>query len=1028
MLLRRVLSCLALAFLVLPALAVAQGTGIIRGRVTDAATDAPLAGVQVRVEGTGIGALTGSDGTYTITGAPTGSRVLTTRRLGYAPMRTPITVPATGDVSQNLALEKVATTLNDVVISALGQTAQQRSLGTAQQSVRGADIAETQRENFVNALQGRVAGVEVTSTSGVPGASSSITIRGVSSISSSNQPLFIIDGLPMDNKTIHTSQFASSFGGSTYSFENRGVDFTNRAADLNPEDIESLVVLKGPEAAVLYGIDAANGAIVITTKRGKAGAGGLDYSNSFRFETVGRRPQIQHVYGPSGVGSSTFLYWGAPYPAGTQFYDNIDGFFQTAKTEKHNLTFSGAAADNKLNYRLASGFTNQAGVVPNDRYKRINLTGASQAQVTNWLNVDLSMAYTYADNNQSFKGAGGPLIGLLVWPSTDQANDYLTPAGSRRRLTTLGTGAEVDNPYFNVNKNFNSNKNNRIIANLGLTISPFSWGNIKTNIGTDTYTDQAELLRHPESTWGYAENGIIDVADDMTRSSNMQTLFNIFSRPLIGSLSFSGLVGNQIRDYKSTVDATVGRNFLEPNFVSVNNTNARSSATTITQRRLVGLFGRLSLDYKNYLYLNFDGRNDWTSTIPKGRNSFFYPGVSTSFIFSDAFPSIGKFMTGKLRAAYAEVGKDARPYAYRPSLEYKSYAYGGYGYGFWGPNRNLKPEFAKSYELGTELSFMDNRVGLDATYYRKQTKDQIVDNIRGSYGTGFVLFNLNGAVTRNQGLELTLRGTPLLRENLSWDILANFDRSRGKVLELPHELPEAYNSDTWLYGNVRNGTAPGMSTRSLTGRFYLRNKNGDILINPTTGLPVISTDFIDRGYDRQPDFTLGLSNTVRFKRLSLSALIDFRKGGDVFNATEHFLTARGLSMRTLDREQPRIIQGVLQDGKENTANPTRNNIVIIPAATPNYYLSISEELFIEKDINWMRMRDVTLSYDLPEGRFKRAAVFVTATDLFLLTNYSGMDPIVNGNTAATGGSGAAGVDYGNFPMPRGFNFGLKVGF
>jgi hypothetical protein len=230
-----------------------------------------------------------------------------------------------------------------------------------------------------------------------------------------------------------------------------------------------------------------------------------------------------------------------------------------------------------------------------------------------------------------------------------------------------------------------------------------------------------------------------------------------------------------------------------------------------------------------------------------------------------------------------------------------------------------------------------------------------------------------------------------------------------------------------LFGNVRNGTAPGLSTRSLTGQFYVRNQAGDILISPTTGLPIRSAAFIDGGYDRQPDYTLGLTNTFRYKRATLSALVDFRKGGDVFNATEHYLTARGLTMRTLDREQPRVIEGVLRDGKENTANPTRNNIVITPAANTDYYLSISEELFIEKDINWMRLRDVTLSFALPEGRFKRASVFLTGTDLLLLTNYSGMDPIVNGNTAATGGSGAAGIDYGNFPMPRGFNFGLRMG-
>ena len=277
-------------------------------------------------------------------------------------------------------------------------------------------------------------------------------------------------------------------------------------------------------------------------------------------------------------------------------------------------------------------------------------------------------------------------------------------------------------------------------------------------------------------------------------------------------------------------------------------------------------------------------------------------------------------------------------------------------------------------------------------------------------------------------MELTVRGTPIVRGGFSWDVLANFDKSRGKVLALPNALPESYVSDTWLFGNIRNGTAPGLSTRSLTGQFYLRNNQGKLLISPTTGLPLRSTAFIDGGYDRQPDFTVGLTNTFRYKRASLSFLIDLRRGGDVFNATEQFLTARGLSMRTLDRNQPRVIEGVLRDGKENSATPTPNNIVITPSIHTDYYLAISEELFIEKDINWFRLRDVTVNYSLPERLVRNASVFLTATDLVLITNYSGLDPIVNGNTAAVGGSGAAGIDYGNFPIPRGLNFGVRVGF
>ena len=1031
--LRRVLSLLAFALLASPQLAVGQGAGIIRGRINDAATGAPLAGVQVRVEGTTVGAQTGSDGTYTITGAPAGSRVLSTRRLGYAPRRAAVTVPESGDATQDFALDKVATTLNDVVVTALGQTTQQRSLGTAQQTVKGADIAEAQRENFVNALQGRVAGVDVTSTSGVPGASSSVTIRGVSSISSSNQPLMIIDGLPMDNRTLNTGVLASDAPGSATAFSNRGVDFTNRGADLNPDDIESLTVLKGPEAAALYGIDAANGAIVITTKRGRAG-GGWQYSNSFRLESTRAKPDLQRVYGVSSITGGTlgsFQYFGAPYPAGTVFYDNVGNFLRTGKTQTHNLSFSGATGDGRINYRLATSSDRQNGIVRNSDYGRTNLTGASQAQITSWLNTDLSMAYTYASNNQVYKGDIGPLIGVMLWPPFDDAQTYLSPSGVRRRLTSLLAQNEVDNPFFNVTHNKVNSKNNRLLANVGITLTPISWGNLKTNIGTDNYTNQNLVVRNPESAAGFSNNGILDLADLITRNINVQTLLNFNSHALTNSLSISGLLGNAISDSRSTTDAALGRDFLDPNFVSINNTNLRSSRTTLEQRRLVGAFGQAVIDFRKYLYITVTGRNDWTSTIPKGRNSFFYPGVSSSFVFSDAFPGIGRVMTGKLRAAYAAVGKDARPYAYRPSLEYKSTSYGGYGYGFTGPNLNLKPEFAKSYEFGTELSFLNDRLGIDATVYRKQTKDQIVNDIRGSYGTGFILFNLNGAETRNTGLELTLRGTPILKNAFSWDFQANLTKARGKVLALPNALPESYVSDTWLYGNVRNGTSPGLSTMSLTGLFYLRNKNGELLIDPASGLPLRSPSlFIDAGYDRQPKYTVGLTNTFRLNRLSLDFLLDFRRGGDVFNATEHYLTKNGLATSTLDRNTPRVIKGVLRDGKEDSANPTINNIVVVPANQIGYYINMSEELFIEKNINWVRLRDIQLTFALPEGFIgtRNASLFVKGTDLFLITNYTGLDPIVNGNSAAVGGSSAVGIDFGNFPIPRGVNFGMRLGF
>src|SRR5437899_1835248 len=878
--------CLSFALLLGSAPGFAQQR-TVTGKVTSE-QGTPLSGVTVAVKGASTTTSTNQQGDYS--SAAEAGQTLQFRLIGTALVER---VVGTEDVI-NVQLRRVAMDLDAVVVTALGETAAQRSLGTSQQSVRGAEIAQTQRENYFNALPGRIAGVDVTSTSGVPGSSTSIVIRGVSSISSSNQPLIIVDGLPMDNRTVNTALLASDKS-STTAFSNRGVDFSNRASDMNPDDIETLTVLKGPEAAALYGIDAANGAIVIRTKRGSAG-GGWQLRVGTRVEKTGLKPEMQRVYGPTTAVDGTtqnFLYFGAPYASGTQFYDNVSGFLQTGVSQNYSLSFSGGAADNTINYRLGTALDKEVGVVPNSGYDRVNVTGESQARINSWLSTDLSMTYTYTTNDQVYKGDTGPLIGLMVWPQNDNAKNYLTPAGTRRRLTALTSSLENDNPYFNVHKNPITAKTNRLLTNVGFVISPFSWGNVKANLGSDSYTNQNQLVRHPESAIGSTFNGLLDQADVITRNLSALTVLNVYSHPVTSSLAISGLVGNQVTDLRSTTDAATGIGWLDPNFVSMNNTSSRSTLSTIEQRRVVSLFGQ---------------------------------------------------------------------------------------------------------------AFLDNRLGLDATAYRAVTKDQIVNDIRGSYGTGFILFNLNGAETRSRGLELTVRGTPVSKPTFSWDVLMNWTSSGSVVTSLPHDLPESYVSDTWFWGNVRNGTMPGLSTLSLTGFFYLRNNQGKLLIDPATGLPIRSSTFIDGGYDRQPDFTIGLGNTFRYKRFTVDFMLDIRKGGDVFNATQHYLTTHGLSMETLDRNQPRVIDGVLRDGKENSANPTPNNIVIVPGAQTTYYTNTSEELYIEKDINWLRLRDITLRYELP-GRLLRArneSVYLTGTDLFLITNYSGLDPIVNGNPDAVG--------------------------
>jgi hypothetical protein len=348
---------------------------------------------------------------------------------------------------------------------------------------------------------------------------------------------------------------------------------------------------------------------------------------------------------------------------------------------------------------------------------------------------------------------------------------------------------------------------------------------------------------------------------------------------------------------------------------------------------------------------------------------------------------------------------------------------------------------------------------MDVSWYRNDRLQQIVTNQRISYATGGVLATLNGGSFSNSGIEIQLNGSPVSHQNFGWDVHLNFTQTKSKVLELPAIQPEYYNSDTWLYGNARGSVFPdnlqefyptlnldynqaGIGTMtSIGGVDYLRNDNGDVLINPTTGLPVLTSNFIPIG-DRNPDFTIGITNSFRFKNLSLSFLVDLRKGGDVFNGNEMYLVRNGLSTRTLDRETPRIIEGVLRDGNENTATPTVNTIQVVPytmlttatsGLTSNtYYNSLPESEFVEHDINWMRLRDVTISYQLPESvlglkGLRTASVFVTGTDLILLTNYTGADPSINGTTAGTSGVGAYGFDFGSLALPRTISFGVRLG-
>jgi len=994
----------------------------IKGKITDA-NGYSLPGANIAVKGTNDQSSSGGDGSFVIK-AQNGA-ILVISYIGYETKE----VKATG-ASLNVVLNEGAQTLKEVTVTgALGINRPKAALGYATQGVKGNDIADTQRENFVNALQGRVAGLTVTSTSGSPGSSAAIQLRGVNSMSGNNQPLFIVDGLPISNTTLDQGLLISNA-------PNRNADYTNRGADINPDDIESVTILKGPEAAALYGIEAGNGAIVITTKKGKKGRGTITYSTDVRLDDVYRFPETQKVYqrGASGITNNNYRrFFGERYAPGTQMYDNVGNFFQTGVKKSNSLVFD--AGSETITYRLSMANLEQTGVIPNSAFNKLNVTLSGTAKITDKLKAEASIAYIKSETDKASKGSGGFLLNLLSFPSDIDVRDYLNSDGTRKKITDGSTDTEVDNPFFDVNKNIANDKNSRVITNASLTYDPLSWLSFTGRFGIDANSTQGFRSIHPESQQAGAGGGYFEQYSDQSKNYN----FLLFGTAKKSFGKFNALlrVGTARKEDNYSVLSTKGEKFYQPNETSINNTDplTQRSMDRIIRKRVDGIFGEATLDYDKTVFLTLTGRNDVSSTLPRENNSFFYPSTSLSFVFTELNGLKDKDILsyGKLRASWARVANDAKPYSISPTYEPKPTTGGGFGYSVTGANPNLQAEMNTSMEFGTELRFFKDRLGLDVAVYRRTTDNPIINNMRLSYGTGFVLTAYNFGSLQNEGLEITLTASPIKMENFSWDILCNFTKTDSELLSLPATLPEYYTSDTWMVGNVRGGARVGSPLTTFTGYTNLRNNNGDILINPANGQPLMDTTFPIVG-DRNPDFMIGLQNSFTIKNFKLSFLLDIRKGGDVFNGTERYLWTQGLSTRTLDREQPLIINGVFRDGLENSATPTQNNVQVTPYYQNDYYnVNVVDSDFIEKDINWLRMRDITLSYRMPSEVMKKTKLFqsmsmyLTVTDAFMITNYTGADPAVNGLNASAGGAGGTGFDYGVISNPRGINLGFKFG-
>ena len=995
----------------------------------------PVPSATVLVKGKRVGTKTDGNGTFIIAANP--GDVLVISGVGFTSQE----VKVTGSKIDRIVMQASQGILGEVVVTAMGIKKQTRGLGQSVQTLKGEEVAETQRDNWMNAIQGKIAGATINQTSGAPGASSQIVLRGFNSIGSDNSALIVLDGVPLNNAVSSQHKLASDQ-------DNRNTDYTNRAADINPDDIESITVLKGPEAAALYGIEAGNGAIIITTKKGKVQKLKVGYENSFRWEEITKFHPLQQVYdnGTNGAAvNTTRNFFGPKYADGSVLYNNARNFFNIGTSVKHTLTLEGGKGSTAI--RASGTYYNQDGVIPNTGNKKLNARVTITNKVSKDLEFNTTAAYYNQFNRKAFRGIGGYYLSLLAWPLDDDARKWQNVSGNRRIVSKsagVDNTSEANNPFFEVNRNKNFDINNRFTFNHNVTWNATDWLGFDIRVGVDGYTQKGATFLDRESSGLTTIGGRIEeyTSNYKAFTSNFITSF----KKSFGKFKVKLLVGQAFDDRTTTSWATQADSVfdavrgIKTSDIKVNGytslTKRLNSATqgrdTLTLQRSIGVFGDLNISFKDLLYLNASGRNDWLAEFPPDKRSYFYPAASMSFVFSELLPKNNFLTMGRLRASIAKTGKRVAPYSNQSVYTNSVSSTNGYGYayGFGANNPALFPEQQRTIELGTELSFLKDRVSLDVAYYKIDIKKSVAANARTSYATGFILYTSNIADLYNKGIEATLNVKWIKAKNIGWSSTFNFSTMKNKVTSLP--LPEYYNSDSWLAG-YRASLYRGKPTTTIGGQDYLRNNNGQVLIDPTTGYPLNDPNYLQIG-DRNPNFNMGIVNNFNYKSFRLSFTLDWKQGGDVLNGTEQRLFATGLSTRTLDREVARIFPGVFKDGLENSTKPTTNTIPVVPYFQNDFYGNILATDFVEHNVNWLRLRDITLNYSLSKKLltrlkiFSSGSVFVTGTDLFILTNYSGVDPSANGNTPATGGVGGFAIDLGNTPTPIGINAGIRVAF
>lgn len=1019
-------------------------TGIVKDNT------GPIIGASISEKGTTNSTVTNIDGNFTLN-VKSGATLV----VSYIGMKTVEVKASTKPMT--IMLEDDSKLLNEVVVTALGIKRDRKALGYGLDEVKGEAFEKAKETNVINSMAGRVAGLVVSQTAGGPSGSTRVLLRGNTEMTGNNQPLYVVDGVPLDN---------TNFGSAGTS---GGYDLGDGISSINPDDIETMSVLKGPAASALYGSRASHGVILITTKKANKGERfSVEYNGTLTIDKqLSKWDDVQQIYGMGSNGtysidavSNTNKSWG-PKADGSNMLeyfdgverpyliipDNTSGFFRTGVTANNTLTVSSSNKSTGMRFTFTD--MRNKDIVPNTNMSRdiFNLrTNSTLGKV----DLDFSVNYTHEGvKNRPALGDSKSNIGknLMTLATTyDQAwlRTYQDENGEYSNWN--GMDPYNVNPYWDVYKNSNNSDKDlfRFHASATWNINPHL--KIKGTAGTEFNWFSFQDFKAP-TTPGY-ESGYLQNSKFENKMYNFELLATYNNR--WGDFDFTGTFGGNIYKVDNKTTIITAKDMQIRDVIAIMSFNETSNEENSYRKQINSIFGSVNFGWRSLVFLDATLRGDQSSTLPLNNNIYVYPSLSGSLVFSELINKKNILPYGKVRMSWAQVGSDTDPYQLGLVYTKSKFTYPGYTIGYINnetiPNKNLKPTRTNSFEIGFETKFLNNRIGLDFTYYNQISKDQIM-GIASSWATGYPYRLINAGEIQNQGIEITLNTRPVQVGDFAWDLNFNFSKNSNKVKKLVDNMDMfELEKATWL--DVQIAAKVGENFGSIVGPDFVRNENGDILIDPQTGLPQYDKSNHVLG-NASWDWTGGISTAFHYKNLSLSALFDIKVGADLYSMSARAAHESGKSLATLQgrdewylSEELRqeagipkgssewkptggfIAPGVIDNG-DGTYRP--NDIIINPE---DYWMSVcrnAPSMFIY-DNSYIKCREIVLAYQFPKkwlGKVLQdmSVSFVARNPFIVWKNIPNIDPDSNYNNTT-----GMGLEYGSLPSRKSYGINVNIKF